>query len=37
MMFNTKQEAEEFMARMSQMEPDQFFRIEPIDASQVWN
>ena len=37
MMFNTKQEAEEFMARMSQMEPDQFFRIEPVDASQIWN
>jgi len=25
------------MARMSQMEPDQFFRIEPVDASQIWN
>ena len=28
---------EEFMARMSQMEPDQFFAIEPVDASQIWN
>ena len=37
MMFNTKEEAEQFMARMSQMEPDQFFRIEPVDASQIWN
>jgi hypothetical protein len=37
MMFDTKQEAEEFMARMSQMEPDQFFKVEPVDASQIWN
>ena len=37
MMFNTKEEAEQFVARMSQMEPDQFFQIEPVHASQVWN
>ena len=37
MMFHTKEEAEHFVARMSQMEPDQFFQIEPVDASQVWN
>jgi hypothetical protein len=37
MIFNTKDEAEQFVAHMSQMEPDQFFRIEPVEAKQVWN
>lgn len=37
MMFDTKEEAERFARRMQQMEPDQMFSIEAIDASQVWN
>ena len=37
MRFSTREEAEQFVARMSQMEPDQFFRIEQVDASQIWN
>lgn len=37
MMFDTKAEAEQFMQRMQQMEPDQMFSIEAIEASQVWN
>jgi hypothetical protein len=37
MMFDTKAEAEEFMQRMQQMEPDQMFSIEAIEAKQVWN
>ena len=37
MMFNTREEAEEFMNRMRQMEPDQMIKIEAIDASKVWN
>jgi hypothetical protein len=37
MMFDTKAEAEQFVQRMQQMEPDQTFSIEAIEASQVWN
>jgi hypothetical protein len=37
MMFDTKAEAEQFVHRMQQMEPDQMFSIEAIDAKQVWN
>lgn len=37
MMFDTKAEAEQFMQRMQQMEPDQTISIEAIEASQVWN
>ncbi len=37
MMFDTRQEAEQFMHRMRQMEPDQTISIEPIDAHKVWN
>ena len=37
MMFDTKAEAEEFMQRMRQMEPDQMFSIEPVEAKQIWN
>ena len=36
-MFDTREEAEEFMNRMRQMEPDQTISIEAIDARQVWN
>ena len=37
MMFDTRAEAEQFMQRMQQMEPDQMFSIEAIEAKQVWN
>jgi len=36
-MFDTKAEAEEFVQRMRQMEPDQMFSIEAVEARQVWN
>ncbi len=35
--FNTREEAEEFMLRMRQMEPDQAISVEEIEARQVWN
>ena len=37
MMFDTREEAERFAHRMQQMEPDQMFSIEAIEAKQVWN
>jgi hypothetical protein len=37
MMFDTRAEAEQFVQRMQQMEPDQMFSIEAIEAKQVWN
>jgi hypothetical protein len=37
MMFDTREEAERFVQRMQQMEPDQVFSIEAIEARQVWN
>ncbi|WP_353071801.1 hypothetical protein [Tunturiibacter gelidiferens] len=37
MMFDTKEEAMQFAQRMQQMEPDQMFQIEAIEARQVWN
>ncbi|MDE1177486.1 MAG: hypothetical protein PW789_12920 [Edaphobacter sp.] len=37
MMFDTKEEAERFVRRMQQMEPDQVFSIEAVEASRVWN
>jgi hypothetical protein len=37
MMFDTREEAEQFAHRMQQMEPDQMFSIEAIEARQVWN
>ena len=36
-MFDTKEEAEQFMNRMRQMEPDQMISIEQVDAAKVWN
>jgi hypothetical protein len=35
--FNTREEAEEFMTRMRQMEPDQAISVEEIEARKVWN
>ena len=37
MMFDTQAEAEQFVQKMRQVEPDQMFSIEAIQASQVWN
>jgi hypothetical protein len=37
MMFDTREEAEQFMNRMRQMEPDQMISIEAIEAWKVWN
>jgi len=37
MMFDTKEEAERFARKMQQMEPDQMFSIEAIEARRVWN
>jgi hypothetical protein len=37
MMFDTREEAEQFVQRMQKMEPDQMFSIEAIEAKQVWN
>lgn len=37
MMFNTREEAEDFMNKMRQAEPDQTISIEAIEACKVWN
>ena len=37
MMFDTQVEAQRFAQKMQQMEPDQVFSIEAVEASQVWN
>ena len=34
-MFNTRAEAEQFVAKMARVEPDIFCRIEPIDVEKV--
>jgi len=36
-LFQTREEAEEFAAKMEQAQPDQMFRIEPVEAKQLWN
>ncbi|MGC9198974.1 MAG: hypothetical protein ACP5E5_08565 [Acidobacteriaceae bacterium] len=35
--FASREEAEAFAAKMQQMEPDQMFNVEAIQASAVWN
>jgi len=37
MVFNTREEAEDFVSTGRQAEPDQMFSIEAIRAEQVWN
>ncbi len=37
MMFDTQAEAEQFVHKMRQVEPDQMFSIEAVAASQIWN
>jgi hypothetical protein len=36
-LFQTREEAEEFVAKMARVAPDIFCRIEPIDVEKVWN
>jgi hypothetical protein len=35
--FATREEAERFVRKMREVEPDQMFSVEAIEASQVWN
>jgi hypothetical protein len=37
MMFDTREEAEQFARKMQHAEPDQMFSIEAVEARQVWN
>lgn len=37
MMFDTKEEAEQFVRKMQHAEPDQMFAIEAVEARQMWN
>ena len=36
-MFDTREEAESFLAQMRRVEPDLFWRMEAIEARMVWN
>ncbi|HET8637001.1 MAG TPA: hypothetical protein VFL96_09140 [Acidobacteriaceae bacterium] len=36
-MFDTKEEAEDFLRKIKQSAPDLFWRIEPISLKMVWN
>jgi hypothetical protein len=35
--FNSRDEAEKFVAQMRRMEPDLFWMMEPVEAKLVWN
>lgn len=35
--FQTRAEAEEFVARIARVAPDIFCRVEPIQVEKVWN
>ena len=35
--FDNEQQASEFVAKMRQVEPDVFWRVEPVEAWKVWN
>ena len=35
--FDSEQKASEFVGKMRRMEPDLFWRIEPVEARMVWN
>ena len=37
MMFHTKAEADQFVRKMRESEPDQVFSVEAVEARQVWN
>jgi hypothetical protein len=36
-LFDTRMEAEQFVRKMREAEPDQMFAIERVEAAQVWN
>jgi hypothetical protein len=36
-LFNSKSEAEEFCSQMHRVEPDIFWRVQPVEARLVWN
>jgi hypothetical protein len=36
-MFDSEKQASEFVAQMRKVEPDIFWRIEPVEARLVWN
>lgn len=36
-MFDSEKQASEFVAKMREMEPDLFWRVEPVEAWRVWN
>lgn len=35
--FDTEEQASQFVAQMQRVEPDLFWRMEPVDAYGVWN
>jgi hypothetical protein len=35
--FDTEQQANHFVSQMRRVEPDLFWRIEPVDAAMIWN
>ena len=37
LMFESQEQAQEFVAKMERVEPDIFWRIEPVDVRMVWN
>ncbi len=36
-LFDTKEDAEMFVRKLSQVAPDLMFKIAPVDVQQVWN
>jgi len=36
-LFGTREEAEQFVSKMRETDPDQMFNVEAIKASAVWN
>jgi hypothetical protein len=37
LIFDSQEEAEAFVDKVQQAVPDQIFRIEPVEAKQLWN
>jgi hypothetical protein len=35
--FDTEEQASQFVAQMRRVEPDVFWRVEPVDAHLIWN
>jgi hypothetical protein len=36
-LFDSREEAEQFVSKMSRVEPDIFWRLEPVEARLTWN